>query len=376
MEKALSPEGAIELSSAFQRMGIAAGDLTDPFQLMYKSLNDPEGLQKSLSQMTKQFSYFDEKTKTFKISPEGMLQMRELSKQTGISYESLSKSSLAAANLDGIMRQIKPGFKFESEEDKQLLANVSRMNKEGKYEIDVKGKGKIEIDKASDEDLRKFLEDQKTAPKTLEQIQEATLGFTEGIAGNVQAMRAKAEGVVTAPAITEFGEMLRDFALSSTKLVEQEVPKGEVFRGELENVIQQSKKIYDSLAKGDTTGAGKTIQELEGRFEKLSEQGGEKMVKLIEKLKDNFSEVKSKYDIFREKSGTSTMKSKPRETTKVSLEQTVNSNLNVKVEAGNANTKQIEQFLNTREFKEAVFNVIKNMDSNSLATLRKALKLQ
>ena len=250
------------------------------------------------------------------------------------------------------------------------------MNKEGKYEIDVKGKGKIEIDKASDEDLRKFLEDQKTAPKTLEQIQEATLGFTEGIAGNVQAMRAKAEGVVTAPAITEFGEMLRDFALSSTKLVEQEVPKGEVFRGELENVIQQSKKIYDSLAKGDTTGAGKTIQELEGRFEKLSEQGGEKMVKLIEKLKDNFSEVKSKYDIFREKSGTSTMKSKPRETTKVSLEQTVNSNLNVKVEAGNANTKQIEQFLNTREFKEAVFNVIKNMDSNSLATLRKALKLQ
>ena len=94
MEKALSPEGAIELSSAFQRMGIAAGDLTDPFQLMYKSLNDPEGLQKSLSQMTKQFSYFDEKTKTFKISPEGMLQMRELSKQTGISYESLSKSSL------------------------------------------------------------------------------------------------------------------------------------------------------------------------------------------------------------------------------------------------------------------------------------------
>jgi hypothetical protein len=249
------------------------------------------------------------------------------------------------------------------------------MNKEGKYDIDVKGTAKIEIDKASHEDLRKFLEDQKTAPKTLEEIQEATLGFTEGIAGNVQAMRAKAEGVVTAPSITEFGEMLRDFALSSTKLVEQEVPKGEVFRGELENVIQQSKKIYDSLAKGDTTGAAKTIQELEGRFEKLSEQGGEKMVKLIEKLKDNFSEVKSKYDIFRQKSGTSTMKSKPKES-KMTVEQIINGNMNFKVDAGNANTKQVEQFLNTREFKEAVFNVIKNMDSNSLATLRKALKLQ
>ena len=33
-ERALDPEGAIELASAFQRLGVSASDLTDPFQLI------------------------------------------------------------------------------------------------------------------------------------------------------------------------------------------------------------------------------------------------------------------------------------------------------------------------------------------------------
>jgi hypothetical protein len=46
-EKVLTPDGAIEVASAFQRLGVSAGALADPFQLMNMSINVPSGLQNS-----------------------------------------------------------------------------------------------------------------------------------------------------------------------------------------------------------------------------------------------------------------------------------------------------------------------------------------
>ena len=77
-DKVLSPEGAIEVASAFQRLGVSAGALADPFQLMNQSINDPKGLQDSLANVAKQFAEYDEKTKTFKINPQGVLTLREM----------------------------------------------------------------------------------------------------------------------------------------------------------------------------------------------------------------------------------------------------------------------------------------------------------
>ena len=67
-EKVMDPEGAVNMASAFQRLGVSAGNLVDPFQLMNQSINDPSGLQNSLADVSKQFTYFDEKTKSFKIN--------------------------------------------------------------------------------------------------------------------------------------------------------------------------------------------------------------------------------------------------------------------------------------------------------------------
>ena len=82
-EKVLSPEGAIETAAAFQRLGVSAGALADPFQLMNQSINDPSGLQDSLANISKQFTYFDDKTKTFKINPH-----EKISNTTDIKYYS------------------------------------------------------------------------------------------------------------------------------------------------------------------------------------------------------------------------------------------------------------------------------------------------
>ena len=106
-DKVLDPDKAIEVASAFQRLGVSAGNLTDPFMLMNQSINDPSGLQDSLINVAKQFTYFDEKTKSFKISPQGILTLREMEQQTGVSAKSMREAALSAADFDKRMSDIK-----------------------------------------------------------------------------------------------------------------------------------------------------------------------------------------------------------------------------------------------------------------------------
>jgi hypothetical protein len=195
-EKALTPEGAIDLASAFQRLGVAAGDLTDPFQLMYKSLNDPEGLQNSLVEATKKFTFFDEKTKSFKINPEGMLMLREMGAAAGLSSAELSKMALNAADLDDKLSKISPSFEFENEQDKQYIANIAKMGAGGEYEITVKdektGENKqVLLQEANNEQLKELIDRQKEGQKdmTLEKLQEAQLDLLTLIQGRLLATR-------------------------------------------------------------------------------------------------------------------------------------------------------------------------------------------
>jgi hypothetical protein len=108
--------------------------------LMNQSINDPSGLQDSLINVAKQFTYFDEKTKSFKISPQGILTLREMEAQTGVSAKSMREAALSAADFDKRMTDIKKtgiatGF---SEDDQKLVANLSRMGEGGTgYEIKV-----------------------------------------------------------------------------------------------------------------------------------------------------------------------------------------------------------------------------------------------
>ena len=94
---------------------------------------------------------FDEKTKTFKINPQGILMLKEMADVTGISAAELSKSALAAADLDKRLSAISPSISFENEEDKKLLANMATMGKEGEYVVQIKDdKGNVEQKKLAD----------------------------------------------------------------------------------------------------------------------------------------------------------------------------------------------------------------------------------
>ena len=99
-DKLSSPEVAIEAAAAFQRLGVAVGSLGDPLQLLNQSLNDPSGIQDSLIEISKQFTYFDDKTKSFKVSQEGILRFKELEQTTGISAAEMSKLGVAALEVE------------------------------------------------------------------------------------------------------------------------------------------------------------------------------------------------------------------------------------------------------------------------------------
>ena len=75
-DEVMSPEKAIEAAAGFQRLGVNIGGLIDPFKLMNDSINDPGALQDSIIKATKQYTEFDEKTKSFKINPQGILTLK------------------------------------------------------------------------------------------------------------------------------------------------------------------------------------------------------------------------------------------------------------------------------------------------------------
>ena len=198
-EKVLTPEGAIEVASAFQRLGVSAGSLVDPFSLMNQSINDPSGLQDSLSNVSRQFTYFDEKTKTFKINPQGVLTLREMEKAANLTQGSLSKMGLAAAELDKRISEVNAaGLHFGSEEDKQYLQNIASMGKGGKYEVELKDGTKKELQQLNQEEFDELIDEQKNGPKTLEEIARGQMTYMEVMANDVTAIRmAVATGVVT-----------------------------------------------------------------------------------------------------------------------------------------------------------------------------------
>jgi hypothetical protein len=196
-EKVLSPEGAIETASAFQRLGVSVGGLADPFQLMNQAINDPSGLQDSLVNVSKQFTYFDEKTKTFKINPQGVLTLKEMEKQTGVSASEMTKLGLAAAEADKRMSQISPSITFKDEEDKQYLQNIAKMGDKGAYEVTLTDGTKKELADLTQPEFDKLIDKQKEQPKTLEGIALAQLSTTEQMKNGILAMSAKVVGSIT-----------------------------------------------------------------------------------------------------------------------------------------------------------------------------------
>jgi hypothetical protein len=313
----LDPDRAVEVSAAFQRLGVTAGNLVDPFQLMNMSINDPSGLQDSIVEISKQFTEFDEETKTFKINPQGVLTLREIGKQTGLDAKELSKMGLAAAELDRRLSQISPSINIK-EEDKQYLANISNMNEGGEYEvklIDEQGKEQTrKLSEITQTEFEKLIKEQKTGPKTLEETAKAQLRLDQILSTNVSAIRgAIAGGVLTAEPIQDLDAVLREAFETVVGTINEKITTPGV-RDKVTEALGGLSGIKDKLTgiiAGGETDPGEILKELTaGAQDKLLSMGmgaTEEFKTLALTLKDKLSGLMDKF----EGSSTSTTTASP-----------------------------------------------------------------
>lgn len=268
-DKVLNPEGAIQMASAFQRLGVAAGDLVDPFVLMDKSINDPAGLQDSLIEMTKQFTYFDEKTNSFRINPGGIRLMKELADASGVSFEKMSQTALAAADLDRRLSEI--DFSIDaSDEDKMLVANMAKMGEGGEYFVEIQNeRGTLEQKKLTDltqTEFERLREVQETRPKTLEDISRSQLSLTELMRRDIQALPlqlayslAGQEGLTR---LTEASRRLFDTTVGGAYNEGSLIPSGREMRELFEGVGDSLRNIIIDAGSGSTDALQKAYDSL------------------------------------------------------------------------------------------------------------------
>ena len=385
-EKVLNPEGAIQMAAAFQRLGVASGDLVDPFMLMEKSINDPKGLQDSLIEMTKQFTYFDEETKNFKINPGGVRLMKELAETAGMSFEQFSKTALAASDLDRRLGEISFDIRG-SEEDKMLVANMSKMGEGGRYEVQFRDEtGKLQtesLDKLSQSQFELIKQQAADRPKSMEDIARSQLDTSDIMSRDIAALPmrlsyalAGQEGLQRAIEYARKEEgKIADAAFSPGAL-----PTGEEFRKEFQNFGDVVGTSIMSLLKGEGS-----IEDVLSTMKTASEEQtisldlAQRYQTFLAKYSENSAQRESLQSISRIGEQTDTRYQNWEQYQKqTSTTETITGNVNVDgnftidVKAPtNLSEQQIFNIFNSPEIKDNIYKIVKIKTEAAIKELSK-----
>ena len=195
-DKIYDPEGAIEMAAGLQRLGVTASGLLDPLKAMDLAANDPEGLQKEIINVTKEFTKFNEANGQFEIMPGSKRRLREIAKEMGIPAEELAEMSIKAADFDMKMKQIQFPALATDQETKEMIAGMAQL-KDGKAQINVKNEatGEFElkqVDQLTAADMEALKKQQEEDSMSIEdvakeqlsvsrQIELNTAGFIKGV---------------------------------------------------------------------------------------------------------------------------------------------------------------------------------------------------
>jgi hypothetical protein len=200
-EKVFNPEGAIEVGAALQRLGVQTSALLDPLSLMDMAANDPTELSNQIVNMTKDFVKFNKDLGEFQILPGEKRRLREVADALGMSAGELAKMSINAANLEYKMKQIKFSTNMPKE-DREMIASMAQINKQGIAEVKVKQfvkneKGEeewtgryemVDASKVSAKQLEALKEQQALEGATMEEIAIKQQGELEGLNKKVESI--------------------------------------------------------------------------------------------------------------------------------------------------------------------------------------------
>ena len=248
--KVFDPEGAIDMVATFQRLGVAAGDLADPFRLMYLASEDVEELQNQVVKMTEKFVQFDEKNGRFKVLPNAKRDLIELQKATGYEYNELVKMSEGAAKLQLLQKDFKiGGFDKESQ---QFIANVAEYSKEkGGFTVKLGVGNEKLVSELNVDDYSKLKEYNK--PEKLENLAKDQLSTQQSIESMV---RQFVFGAAAPVAGSRFPSDVKDMERAISLAGKAEIDK---LMGNPRNTIKTIDSGYKNLS-------GAAIGAFEGKF--------------------------------------------------------------------------------------------------------------
>jgi hypothetical protein len=212
VEKVFNPEGAIELASAMQRLGVQTNALLDPLRLMDLSQNDPTELQNQIVNMSKDFVRFNKELGQFEILPGEKRRLNEIGKAMGLANGELQKMAINAATLDMKMKQIKFPSSIATKEDRELIATLATVNEKGIAQVRVKeidertgewtGKDTMkDVSQLTARDIKELKEGQELQGKSMEDIAKEQLSEATRLNAQVaQLIRAVEFGVASSEA--------------------------------------------------------------------------------------------------------------------------------------------------------------------------------
>jgi citrate lyase gamma subunit len=377
-DKAMDPEGAIELASAFQRLGVTMGTLVDPFALMDASINDPGKLQDSVIDLAKTYAQFDKETQRFEINPYGIRMLREVEKQTGLSAENLKKTALAALELDTRLSDI--NFSIDaSEEDKMMIANIAK-KKDGDYVVRIfdeqKGEIDVKLSELTSQQFSKLIEQQEQEPKTIEEIQRSQFRVSEKMAMDTAAIKnyflyGLAGQTGFRRVFEDLGTIYDDVSTSLNKAVPTQQDMRTMFEG-VGNSLRETD--IDAISTQDPA-------KIENALNELAKQKDDIPTKSVEIMKSFLSELGTnmpKESLSAVGVGYKELTDAIRSLTKVSEKtQTINGDFNldgtisVNVQTPGVDPKQVQALFRDREFQNLLHQIIRERAAVEIKALNR-----
>jgi hypothetical protein len=312
-EGLLSPEKAIEMSSALQRLGVTSSQLLDPLRAMDLAQNDPAELQNQMVELSKQFTQFNAETGKMEIMPGAKRRLREVATELGYQAEEFANMSIKAADFDRKMSQLKlPDFASDSKETKELIASMAQM-KDGVATINIKDQktGEVvlkQVDQLTPEDIEKLKTSQEEQGKSVEQLAVEQLDQLKGINAGINGVRtASALGRATSAPL----EKLYESMMGTQRTIAKDYAgrtKTEGVRTDVSSLSQKFEDYIISGLKGDEKGQvkakdefGANLAELEKRVTTNQQKYFEETVKNVstnfQKAYETPQQVNSKVDL-------------------------------------------------------------------------------
>ncbi len=408
-EKVFNPEGAIEMAASLQRLGVTQSQLLDPLRLMDLSQNDPEELQRQMSDMAKGFVELNEKGR-FQIAPGEQRRLRELASAMDMSYEQLAKMAIGAKELDDKMQKIKFPDAIK-EEDRQFIANMAEMNEKGQYVIKYEGEAREVNDLLQEfggdqKKLEEFIRDNQ--PKTMEELAKEQLNALQAIQANLGAVEGRTGYAIAGSELG--GQMIEAITKGYEKTVEvfdgldiktlreHYEKNGEAILDSVNKVLTGEGSVEDVFsALGTTVSSTKDL--FEGAFktaiesaQKSTEAMGTSQNKFVELLNNSMQGLKNaavKAEGFANQTVTAgntsanqSMTTNPNlnqvnnttmggtNTTAQQVPMTTNSNstisMNIKLDAPpNIDTAQLQKILQDPMFQQELIKAVQTAQSNN-----------